>query len=83
MSWSAVPFLGYSRSLLYLVSAAYEEKPTNPIPGAPNEMPLAGMQRFVSKLPGQGAKFKIDLAAKTNMSPLQPRMAGSTTTLRR
>jgi hypothetical protein len=66
VSLSAVPFLGYSRSLLYLVSRAYEEKPTNPIPGAPNEMPLAGMQRFVSKLPSQGAKFKIDLAAKTS-----------------
>ena len=57
VSLSAVPFLGYSRSLLYLVSRAYEESP---------ETALAGMQRFVAKLPNQGAKFKIDLAAKAS-----------------
>jgi hypothetical protein len=57
VAWSAFPFLGYSRSLLYLVSRAYEDVP---------EMPLAGMQRFAAKLPNQGAKFKIDLAAKAS-----------------
>jgi hypothetical protein len=57
VSSSAVPFLGYSHSLLYLVSRAYEEAPNTPI---------AGMQHYVSGMPNQGARMKIDYSAKGN-----------------
>lgn len=48
---SNIPLLpSYGRSLLYLVSRAYEQKP---------ETPLAGMQLFVTGLPAGG---KLDIA---------------------
>lgn len=55
VSTSAVPFIAYSHSLLYLVSRAYEEQP---------KTPLAGMQAYVGKMPGTGARLQIDYAKK-------------------
>lgn len=50
---SSVPLVpSYSRSLLYLVSRAYEDKP---------ETPLAGMQLYAAGMP-RGGKIAIDYA---------------------